>query len=190
MSLGEYRWCMREFVRGDVMFRFMPLWGGDLAPLGASLDRWRERCRDKIPPDDAARDEVFGPLRRFGVMVVRDALDEVRGANPTLAMREKMSAAPLPEGWTDAVTVLEAQGILDFIGFGPLGHDGKMGAITRSSIRAFQDAVGIEADGILDLRTGSLLRNAALSGSKVPVRLVPVSGQSGGGRAGRSGTEG
>lgn len=171
---------MREFLRSDVLFRFVPLWGGDFGPAKASLGRFQQRCAEKVPSGDAAFNEAFGPLHRFGVLVVREALDEARAANPTLAIRPAPPEELLTEGWTETVTVMEAQRILDFIGFGPLEHDGRMGPMTSSSLRAFQDAVGVEADGNLDRRTGALLRNAAFNGSTMPVKFIPASRLSGG----------
>ncbi|MDR1314069.1 MAG: peptidoglycan-binding protein [Deltaproteobacteria bacterium] len=130
-----------------------------------------ERCYGKSPEGDAEFGEAFGALRRFGVVVVREALDDARAANPLLAIRPVTLPEASPAGLGESVPALEAQKILDFLRFGPLEHDGRIGPLTRASLRSFQDEVGIEPDGVLDMRTGCLLRNAALNPCALPVSI-------------------
>ncbi|KAB8161272.1 serine/threonine protein kinase [Streptomyces sp. 3MP-14] len=59
-------------------------------------------------------------------------------------------------------TVREAQCILDLMGYnlGPSGVDGHFGDYTRSAVRAFQNDVRIDDDGVVGPVTWSWLRYA------------------------------
>jgi hypothetical protein len=141
LTIEEYRWCMRVFVRADLLRRFTPLWTGDLSPARRNFELFSERCHGKDDPSVEIHDAGLGPLRRFGVLVVREALAEVKAVNPMLVVRPTLPEGVDVGGLTEDVPVREAQSILYFLGFGPGEADGRVGPGTSEAVRSFQDAL-------------------------------------------------
>ncbi|MDR3155218.1 MAG: peptidoglycan-binding protein [Deltaproteobacteria bacterium] len=185
LSVEELRWCLREIVRTDVLLSFAPLRNSDIGPLKGKSAGFYERCLSKTAQEIWDREAALGPLRRFGIIVVKEALGEARVSNPDLVFRSFRPPGNNADGFVHEITVREAQGILAYIGFGPVIEDGIIGPVTLSALKNFQDTVGIPVNGALDYRTGALLRNATLNVCAMPV-LYPLPGRpqaaSGGGR--------
>ncbi|WP_435417762.1 L,D-transpeptidase family protein [Parerythrobacter aurantius] len=95
-------------------------------------------------PDDFGYDTYGG-----------DNLADSMASNDEAYMEGAMSGQGLPD--SDERPIMQAQVVLDRIGFGPGVIDGKMGMSTENALRGFQEANALEITGKLDEPTQSAL---------------------------------
>lgn len=106
----------------------------------------------------------------------------------SMRSRDNEAAAPDAVPDTQDRPVMQAQVILDRMGFSPGVIDGEMGMSTRNALEAFQQANGLEESGELDdgtrsalLGTTALADGASTAGAEnpVPATQMPTSTQPG-----------
>jgi hypothetical protein len=159
-TMEEFRWCKRLLIRVDILNRFTPI-GSNIDHLLTDRQLLDNLClTDRIMNAWFDAGETLGRTHQtFGLIATRDILDEARQMNPSLVMRSVLEES-LPPGQSSVVTVREAQRILQVLGFYFGDVDGVGGPMTRQAIEKFQRFIGLPANGWLDLRTGTLLRNS------------------------------
>jgi hypothetical protein len=152
LDAGQGCWCLRELVRTEILLNYG---AGDGAP-GRGFGEISRLCGSRAygeGSEKAARDA----LQPEGRAIVREALKEASGANPELVRR-----GAVPDAGGGRAIAREAQQMLASFGYDPGRADGSFGARSADALKAFQEAVGIGADGKLDPASLGLLRNACL----------------------------
>ncbi|MDR1080417.1 MAG: hypothetical protein LBQ79_05545 [Deltaproteobacteria bacterium] len=153
LSLQELRWCQRQVVRWDLLYRFKPDVGKPEA-AEAALARHAKWCGG-LPAEGLTYNDMVGPSRSLGLQTVAEALDEARLRNPGLVMVPVFENDLLSDE-DKTFTEGEAGEALEVLGMLP--EEG--GVSFPEALKTFQAALGIPVAGELDALTASLLRNS------------------------------
>lgn len=106
---------------------------------------------DNYADSMASNDEAYNSVRRDGAQMGADG----EGVSPN----GDMAGATTPDTIADTEErpIMQAQVVLDRIGFGPGVIDGQMGMSTRNALEGFQEANDLEITGALDDATTEAL---------------------------------
>jgi hypothetical protein len=129
-------------------------------------------CLGRPVSPEQDENELLITMRGLGFQTVRAALSRVKYSNRELVMR-----GPEPQGFQDdgkpmEETVMEAQNILNWLGFWAGEKDGILNPITKGAVRTFQYMVGLPHTGELDARTMWLLRVCVFHLGDRPVKMM------------------
>ncbi|MDR1037732.1 MAG: hypothetical protein LBT40_14570 [Deltaproteobacteria bacterium] len=175
LSMREWRWCLRQWVRSDILYRFSLAGEGTVEADAARVRYNKWGCNENFLNGGYGVAEPFAPPWQLGVGEVRWALGEVMVRNPNLVLRSEHVAefapgavAYLSEG--EALGILAALGMLYEVDL----DEGEAVALSQG-LRRFQLSLGIPVTGERDAVTAGLLRNSVFGSSAIPSgwTLVP-----------------
>jgi hypothetical protein len=158
LEVSEICWCLRASAIWDIRYSFAPE-GADRAYENRMLERLKEICFMRPPPDREAQMKAWTQLFGVGIRTARRTLDGMREKNPGLVRRGPLPPGVKERGRPNRATVWEAQVILNLLGFRAGAEDGVYGSNTRGTVRQFQEVLGLPVTGELDAATVSILRN-------------------------------
>ena len=110
---------------------------------------------DREKEADAAQTSEAAPTRLGYDTYGDDNLADSMASNDQAYMEGAMSGQDVPD--SEERPMMQAQVVLDRIGFGPGVIDGKMGMSTENALRGFQEANALDVTGKLDETTKSAL---------------------------------
>jgi hypothetical protein len=184
LGLTEACWCSWALVKYDVLTRFA-LEDWEFEFERRHLDGVEYLCTGRELENPGIEEELLIVMHGLGFHASRIALSEARILNPDLVIRD-----PLPQGFSEdgspaLETVMEAQAILNILGFQAGEEDGILNPLATRALRLFQNMIGLSPTGELDGRTMAFLRNCVFSLGDQPVnlKLIRLPGSEGRGGA-------